>query len=184
AVQTIAAGGGRVASPEMMWARSSSPNAAMLRRNAASASRPFSIKTAALAPRDKASRPSAPVPAKASSTGRPAKGSPLAANRPCDRMLNKASRARSLVGRTASPGGAMRRRPRCTPPTMRSPRDLDPDGALSEERIFDDEQEGQREHRRSGLGKAPGQQFDCGVNDKAEGDAVGDREGQRHRQGR
>ena len=69
----------------------------------ASASRSFSIKTAALAPRDKASRPKAPVPAKASSTGRSANGSPEAAKSPCDRMLNSASRARSLVGRTGRP---------------------------------------------------------------------------------
>src|SRR5579885_2845184 len=34
-------------------------------------------------------------------------------------MLNSASRARSLVGRTASPGGATSRRPRYLPATMR-----------------------------------------------------------------
>src|SRR5580704_17700123 len=34
-------------------------------------------------------------------------------------MLNNASRARSLVGRTASPGSAINRRPRCLPPTTR-----------------------------------------------------------------
>src|SRR5207237_1395530 len=173
--QTMAARGGRVASPATMWARSSSPSAAMLRRNAASASRPSSIKAAALAPRDRASSPKAPVPAKASSTGRPAKGRPAAAKSPCERMLNKASRARSLVGRTASPGGAVRRRPRCTPPTMRSPRDIDRGGGLSEERIFDDEQDGQRQHRRAGLGKAPGQQFYRGISNEAEGDSIGDR---------
>src|SRR5438105_10005109 len=170
-LQTSAARGGRVASPATIWARSSSPSAAMFWRNAVSASRPFSMNAAAPAPRDKASRPNAPVPAKASSTGRPAKGSPVAAKRPCDRMLNKASRARSLVGRTASPGGAVRRRPRCTPPTMRSPRDIDRGGGLSEERIFDDEQDGQSQHRRADLGKAPRQQFDGGIRDKAESDA-------------
>src|SRR5204863_8156966 len=126
-----------------------------------------SMNTAALGPRDKASRPSAPVPAKASSTGRSAKGSPVVAKRPCDRILNKDSRARSLVGRTASPGGATSRRPRCTPPTMRSPRG-------SEERIFDDEQGGQRQHRRARLGKAAGEQLDGSIGDEAEGDAVGD----------
>src|SRR5438045_3966119 len=168
----------------MTWARSSSPSAAMLRRNAASAARLSSMKTAALAPRDKASRPTAPVPANASSTGRSAKGSPDAANRPCDRMLNRASRARSLVGRTVSPTGATSRRPRCTPPTIRNPRDLDRGGALSEERIFDDKENGQSQHRRAYLGKAPRQQFDRGIGDKAESDAVGDRESERHRQRR
>jgi len=34
-------------------------------------------------------------------------------------MLNSASRARSLVGRTKSPGGAISLRPRCLPPTTR-----------------------------------------------------------------
>src|SRR5579862_5501230 len=92
---------------------------AMLRRRAASASRLFSIKTAASAPRDRASRPNAPVPAKASSTAFSANGEPPVAKRPCDRMSNRASRARSLVGRTVSPGGATRRRPRWLPPTMR-----------------------------------------------------------------
>src|SRR4029077_2927867 len=111
-------------------------------------------------------------------TGRPPKGSPAAAKSPCDRMLNKASRARSLVGRTASPGGAVSRRPRCTPPTMRSPREVGGDlvcgfgrGFASEERIFDDKQRGQRQHRRAGLGKAPREQLDRGVGDEAERDA-------------
>src|SRR5207247_779234 len=90
-----------------------------LRRSAVNASRSVSKNTAALAPRDSASRPSAAVPAKASSTGLPANGRPDAANFPCDRMLNSASRARSLVGRTVSPGGATSRLPRCLPPTMR-----------------------------------------------------------------
>src|SRR5439155_22744130 len=97
----------------------SSPGAATLRRSAASASRSRSMKAAALAPRDRASRPKAPVPAKPSSTGRSANGSPMAAKGPCERMLKRASRARSLVGRTASPAGATRRRPRWLPPTMR-----------------------------------------------------------------
>src|ERR1700746_1267128 len=77
------------------------------------------MNTAAAAPRDNASRPSAPVPAKASSTAASAKGTPLPANFPCDRILNSASRARSLVGLTVSPGGARRRRPRCLPATIR-----------------------------------------------------------------
>src|SRR5438105_14067626 len=77
------------------------------------------MNTASAAPRDNASRPRAPVPAKASSTAAPANGMPSAASCPCDRMLNSASRARSLVGLTVSPGGASSRRPRCLPPTIR-----------------------------------------------------------------
>src|SRR5580658_3761017 len=103
----------------MMRARVVSPSVSILPRRAANASWSRSMKTASAAPRDNASKPSAPVPAKASSTTAPAKGRPLAAKRPCDRMLNNASRARSLVGLTASPGGASRRRPRCLPPTIR-----------------------------------------------------------------
>ena len=58
------------------------------------------------APRDNASNPSAPDPAKASSTRASASGgSPLA------RMLNNASRTRSAVGRVLRPGGASSTRP-------------------------------------------------------------------------
>src|SRR5271169_3858634 len=102
-----------------MRVRATSPNTSTLRRRVASASGSRSIKIASAAPRDNASRPTAPVPAKASSTAPSAKGRPPAARRPCERMLNNASRARSLVGLTASPGGASRRRPRCLPPTIR-----------------------------------------------------------------
>src|SRR5277367_5109957 len=102
-----------------MRVRVVSPSVSILRRRVANASWSRSLKTASAAPRAKASKPSAPVPAKASSTAAPAKGRPLAARGPCDRMLNNPSRARSLVGLTASPGGASRRRPRCLPPTIR-----------------------------------------------------------------
>src|SRR6266550_330394 len=102
-----------------MWARVLSPREATFLRKTASASGFCSKKTASLAPRDNASRPSAPVPAKASSTAAPAKGMPPAARRPWQRMLNSASRARSLVGLTVSPDGASSLRPRCLPPTMR-----------------------------------------------------------------
>src|SRR5439155_14472278 len=104
----------------MISARALSPRDATLRRRMASASRSRSKNTTSAAPRDRASRPSAPVPAKASSTTAPAKGMPFAARRPCERMSNSASRARSLVGLTVSPGGAKRRRPRCLPPTIRT----------------------------------------------------------------
>src|SRR5437899_10707931 len=91
----------------------------MFWRRIARASRACSMNTAAAAPRDNASRPNAPVAAKASSTAASANGAPSAASRPCDRMLNNASRARSLVGLTVSPGGASNRRPRCLPATIR-----------------------------------------------------------------
>src|SRR5215472_13375324 len=103
----------------MTSAASVSSSAARLRRNAASAVLSVSINAARAAPRDSASIPSAPVPAKASSTFSSANGEPAAAKSPCDRMLNRASRARSLVGRTASPGGTSNLRPRCLPPTIR-----------------------------------------------------------------
>src|SRR5215469_8345314 len=103
----------------MIRAWASSPSAAIFRRRITSASRSCSMNRASAAPRDNAARPSAPVPAKASSTTASANGTPSAANRPCERMLNSASRARSLVGLTVSPGGANSRRPRCLPPTIR-----------------------------------------------------------------
>src|SRR5438132_5151062 len=103
-----------------MWARALSPRKATFRRNTMSASRSRSKNTASAAPRDNASRPSASVPAKASSMAAPTRGMPSAANCPCERMLNNASRARSLVGLTLSPGGASSRRPRCLPPTIRT----------------------------------------------------------------
>src|ERR1700722_2205419 len=103
----------------MTSALSSSSSVARLRRSAPSAARSVSIKAARAAPRDSASMPSAPVPAKASTTFPPANGRPAAAKSPCDRMLNSASRARSLVGLTASPGGATSGLPRCLPPMTR-----------------------------------------------------------------
>src|ERR1700730_7918856 len=111
--------GGRVASHARISARALSPRDATLRRRIASASRSRSKNTTSAAPRDRASRPRAPVPAKASSTAAPANGMPSAARRPCERMSNSASGARSLVGLTLSPGGANSRRPRCLPPTIR-----------------------------------------------------------------
>src|SRR5271169_3688536 len=91
----------------------------MFWRRAARASRSCSMNTAWAAPRDNASRPSAPVPANASSTAAPENGTPSTASWPCDRMLNSASRARSLVGLTVEPDGASSRRPRCLPATIR-----------------------------------------------------------------
>src|SRR5690348_5680106 len=85
----------------------------------ASAARSFSMKVACAAPRDSASRPKAPVPAKASST-RASSNTGRSAKRPCARMSNSASRTRSLVGRTARPSGARSARPRCLPAMMRT----------------------------------------------------------------
>src|SRR5579875_1211998 len=85
---------------------------------AARAARSCSMKLAWRAPRDSASSPNAPVPAKASSTIASMHAS-CSAKRPCARMSNTASRARSLVGRTARPAGAMSARPRCLPAMMR-----------------------------------------------------------------
>src|SRR5258708_25347680 len=90
----------------------------MLPRRMASTSRSFSMKLACAAPRDSASRPKAPVPAKASSTRAPSKTG-RSAKRPCARMSNSASRARSPVGRTARPSGARNGRPRCLPAMIR-----------------------------------------------------------------
>ena len=91
-----------------------------LARMALRATASLSMKVAWAAPRDSASSPSAPLPAKASSTRAPCSGDvPSAANDPCSRMLNSASRVRSAVGRTSSPAGASMRRPLCLPPTMR-----------------------------------------------------------------
>src|SRR4029077_371294 len=114
--------GGRVASPGMISLWALAPSVATFLRRTATASGSRSIKTASAAPRDNASSPSAPVPAKASSTALPVNGMPSLASCPCERMLKSASRARSLVGRTVSPTGASRRRPRYLPPTIRMSR--------------------------------------------------------------
>src|SRR5216684_2151384 len=90
----------------------------MLPRRVASTSRSFSMKLACAAPRDSASRPKAPVPAKASSTRAPS-NTGRSAKRPWARMSKSASRARSPVGRTARTSGARSARPRCLPAMIR-----------------------------------------------------------------
>src|SRR5690606_3360875 len=60
---------------------------------------------------------SAPEPANRSSTRAPRR---VSAKRPPSRMLNSASRARSEVGRTSSPSGAVSLAPRCFPATIRT----------------------------------------------------------------
>src|SRR5262245_62330912 len=71
-----------------------------------------STKTALAAPRERASRPSAPVPAKRSSTSAPSTG-PM--------RLKTASRTRSPVGRTSSPLGAKIRAPLREPAIILNP---------------------------------------------------------------
>ena len=76
-----------------------------------------STNVACVAPRDRASRPNAPVPAKISSTC-----APSTVSRPphgaCSSMSNSACRARSAVGRVAVPCGAISARPRQAPATI------------------------------------------------------------------
>src|SRR5688572_12431393 len=74
-----------------------------------------SAKTQRRAPRERASSPSAPEPAKRSSTDAPSTG---------PTRLKSASRTRSPVGRVCSPFGAAIRRPRCVPAMMRIARTI------------------------------------------------------------
>ena len=74
------------------------------------AARSLSTKVTLSAPRESASSPSAPEPAKRSSTRAPSTG-PI--------RLNAASRTRSPVGRVARPFGAAIRVPRCVPAMIR-----------------------------------------------------------------
>ena len=104
-----------VASAGRTRARSPSASAAMLARIASSAGRARSTRRASAAPRESASRPTAPVPANRSRNRLPRSG-----GTPCSSMLSRASRARSLVGRVSRPGGATSRRPRCRPATIRT----------------------------------------------------------------
>ena len=81
-------------------------------RMTVNAGRSDSTRTAILAPRERASRPSAPVPANRSRTDASSVLPP--------RMLKIASRTRSAVGRTACPLGVRSRLPRHFPDTMRT----------------------------------------------------------------
>src|SRR4051794_349780 len=87
----------------------------MLLRSAASEAGASSTKSADAAPRDSASSPSAPLPAKRSATRAPSSA--------CPRMLIHASRTRSAVGRTRPSFGTANRRPPKAPATIltRSP---------------------------------------------------------------
>src|SRR5699024_11215869 len=74
----------------------------------------LSTKVQWAAPRDSASTPSPPLPAKASSTRASTTAPRLS------RALNVASLTRSAVGRVPSPGGPERRMPRADPATTRT----------------------------------------------------------------
>src|SRR6266576_2103495 len=91
--------------------RSSTLRSVMLALSDDNASRWISTKSALTAPRESASRPSAPEPANRSRTRAPRNGR--------WRMENHASRTRSPVGRTASPAGVFKRRPLNSPAMMR-----------------------------------------------------------------
>lgn len=92
------------------------PSPPTLRRSRASAAGSRSMKPARAAPRESASSPTAPVPAKTSRKAAPSSGGSSPA---WTKRLNAASRTRSAVGRTDRSAGTASRRPRQRPPTMR-----------------------------------------------------------------
>jgi hypothetical protein len=105
-------------SPATISTRSPALQAATFVRSAFNAAASDSIKHAEAAPRESASNPSAPVPAKASSTT----ASWITARPPqsaCISISNKACRTRSAVGRVPCPAGATSTRPRQSPATIR-----------------------------------------------------------------
>src|SRR5256884_1231167 len=101
----------RSASARWIAARSSSLSVFTFALRVASAKRCSSTKSALAAPRDNASKPSAPEPANRSSTRAPS-------IERC-RIENHASRTRSAVGRTLSVAGVWSRRPLNSPAMMR-----------------------------------------------------------------
>lgn len=112
----------RVASPRTRRVSSSTAALAIFSRRIFEAVRPFSTNVANVAPRESASRPSAPVPANKSSTRAPVTGSP---NRPPRRRLKRLSRTRSVVGRSCDPAlllpTAASFKPRKRPPMILMP---------------------------------------------------------------
>src|SRR5262249_12597421 len=98
-------------------ARDSRPRLARLAFRLCRAARSRSTKVAQPAPRDSASRPRAPLPAKRSSTRTPSRepGPPSLDSS----AENRAPRTRSGVGRVVRPVGAAIVRPRCSPAMMR-----------------------------------------------------------------
>src|SRR6185312_6019910 len=105
-----------VASRRCTRVRPKTPIASTFSRIAPRAAASVSTNRQKAAPRDKASNPSAPEPAKRSITRASRNPFDQAA---CSRMLKIAWRARSEVGRVASPGGAAKVLPRKLPETMR-----------------------------------------------------------------
>ncbi len=98
--------------------RSPARQASIFARNTVKAGLARSTNTACAAPRDNASRPRAPVPAKTSSTEASAITG-ASAHGACINMSNNAWRTRSAVGLVAVPDGACNERPRHSPAMMR-----------------------------------------------------------------
>src|SRR5690625_31728 len=111
--------GGLRASAFRMRSASAGSRSRRFSRRKVRAAGACSMKTTSEAPREKASIPSAPLPAKASSTRAPGKGETSSVSRPDCRMLKRASRLRSEVGRTSRPCGTCSLRPRYLPATTR-----------------------------------------------------------------
>lgn len=107
---TVLAGPNDITDPALTVDRLRQSSAETLARIASSAALSCSTKRQCAAPRDNASRPSAPDPANKSSTLRPSKEPKRLVS-----IENKVSRVRSAVGRVASPFGATSFRPRHSP---------------------------------------------------------------------
>jgi len=105
-----------VASRRWMRVTPKRPSASMLSRMTPRAAASVSTNNAKDAPREIASKPSAPEPAKRSKTRWP---SSPGAHSACASTLKTASRARSLVGRVSRPSGSAIARPLTLPPTIR-----------------------------------------------------------------
>ena len=95
-----------------------SPHSRVTASMASAARRSLSTNVTCAAPRDRASSPSAPLPANKSSTR-------ALSMRGCS-QLNRVSRTRSGVGRISTPAGNRSRRPRCRPAMMRRTRERAP----------------------------------------------------------
>src|SRR5690349_7473986 len=92
-----------------------SPSAFTFSRTVRTARASASTSRTCPAPRDRASRPTAPEPAYRSRTRSPSSGPP---SRDCQ-VEKRPSRARSEVGRVPCPGGTARRRPPAAPAITR-----------------------------------------------------------------
>src|SRR5262245_9587252 len=104
-----------IASPVTTRLRDSSPSCSRFPRRYRTTLRSRSTNVQWAAPRDRASMPSAPVPANRSATRASRTRSRLTS------ALKTASRTLSVVGRVSRPGGDSIRRPRNSPATTRTP---------------------------------------------------------------